>query len=118
MRSDMPGAERKLWAKLKSKQLGGFRFRRQHPVGPYFLDFYCPDVKLCVEVDGDQHGHPAAMEKDKKRTLFLESKNICVIRFWNGDVFENLEGVLDMILDQAMNLKREADIMRDETPSP
>jgi very-short-patch-repair endonuclease len=118
LRSDMPRAERKLWAKLKNKQLGGFRFRCQHPIGPYFLDFYCPDVKLFVELDGGQHTLDAALIHDAKRTAFLENNDICVLRFWNAEVVENLNGVVTAILDQAMNLKREIEILRDKSSSP
>lgn len=118
LRNGMPGAERKLWAKLKGKQVGGFRFRRQHPVGVYILDFYCPEVRLCIELDGDQHAEAQAIKRDQTRTSFLEQKGICVIRFWNAEVFENLEGVVETIYAHAANLKREAEMMRDGTPSP
>ena len=118
LRGDMPNAERKLWSRLKGKQLGGFRFRRQHPVGPYFLDFYCPDIKLCIELDGDQHAQESAIKHDEARTHFLEQKEICVLRFWNNQIYEGIDNVLEEILEQALNFEREQSIMRDKIPSP
>ncbi|MGO8914829.1 MAG: endonuclease domain-containing protein [Stellaceae bacterium] len=89
-------AEIRLWSRLRRKQLEGFRFRRQHPMGPYVVDFFCPDAKLVVEVDGGQHAESAS---DVVRTRWLEAQGYRVIRFWNNDVLGNTEGVLLSILD-------------------
>jgi very-short-patch-repair endonuclease len=87
-------AETRLWSHLRRKQLEGFRFRRQHPLGPYVVDFFCAANKLIVEVDGGQHA-----EDSDVRTKWLEAHGYRVIRFWNNDVLANTEGVLLMILD-------------------
>jgi len=91
LRKRMTDAERRLWSKLRMRQVEGFRFRRQAPVGPYVVDFICLELKLIVEVDGGQHAMPQA---DAKRTAWLESEGYRVIRFWNNDVLKNTEGVL------------------------
>lgn len=114
----MPNAEKVLWKELRRKNLGEFKFRRQHPVGPYFLDFYCPEIKLCIELDGDQHDDAHAKIHDSKRTEFLKEKDIHVLRFWNNDVYQNLESVLESILEQSFYLKRELEMQCDAVPSP
>jgi len=114
----MPPAEVILWSKMKGRQLSGFRFRRQHPVGSYFLDFYCPEIKLCIELDGDQHGQEQALIRDRDRTSFLEDKNITVLRFWNNEIYDNVDGVLEAILEQALSLGKEIKIRRDGISSP
>lgn len=90
-------AEAKLWSCLRNRQLGGYKFRRQHPAVGYVLDFYCPSAKLAVEVDGGVHLHPERSEYDRQRTLDLESLGIKVIRFWNSEVLTNLPEVLKCI---------------------
>jgi len=80
----------------------GVAFRRQHPVGPYILDFYCSTAKLAIELDGDQHA--LQREYDDARTKFLNEKGIQVLRFWNIDLKENLEGVLDTICARVLEL--------------
>jgi very-short-patch-repair endonuclease len=87
-------AEIRLWSRLRRKQLGGFRFRRQQPLGPYVVDLFCPQAKLIIEVDGGQHA-----EESDTRTKWLEARGYRVIRFWNNDVLGNTEGVLLTILD-------------------
>jgi very-short-patch-repair endonuclease len=87
-------AEIRLWSRLRRQQLEGFRFRRQHPIGPYVVDFFCAEAKLIVEVDGGQHADDSAT-----RTRWLEARGYRVIRFWNNEVLANTEGVLITILD-------------------
>ncbi len=96
LRRAMTDAESKLWFALRRDQLQGLSFRRQHPVGPYTLDFYCPALRLAIELDGGQHAEQTR-EADRKRTLWLAEKGIVVLRFWNNDVLQNLEGVWDEI---------------------
>ena len=93
LRHNMTEAETRLWRALRRGQFNGLRFRRQHPVGPFTLDFYCPSLRLAIELDGGQH---ALQQKqaDERRTRFLSEKNIAVIRYWNNDIFGNLRGVL------------------------
>ena len=95
----MPKAEQVLWAKLKNKQLNGYKFRRQYSVNQYIMDFYCPQVKLGIEVDGSSHFRESDIRSDEKRTLHMKTYGIQIIRFTNNEIYENLEGVLNSILD-------------------
>jgi primosomal protein N' (replication factor Y) len=96
LRSNPTEAERRLWHHLRRRQLGGFRFRRQHPIGSYITDFVCLAARLIVEVDGGQHADSPA---DIRRTAWLESRGYRVLRFWNSDVLTNTDGVLTVIRD-------------------
>ena len=86
--------EQKLWLVLRGGQLGK-SFRRQHPVGPYILDFYCASAKLAIELDGSQHFDRKAY--DDARTRFLQTKGIRVLRYWNNELIENYDGVVEAI---------------------
>ena len=97
LRNNLTPSEAKLWVLLKDSQLENRKFRRQHSVGPYVLDFYCPSEKLCIELDGDSHYTEAGFEYDTARTEILNSLNIRVLRFENKEVFENPEGILEEI---------------------
>jgi very-short-patch-repair endonuclease len=100
----MTDAERKLWRSLKGSQMEGLSFRRQHPVGRYVLDFYCAPVGLAVELDGGQHGEPAVLKSDMRREDWLKGKGIRVLRFWNGDVMDEFDGVLEAIRREVLQL--------------
>lgn len=102
----MPEAERRLWVRLRNRGLGGFRFRRQHTVGPYVADFACVEARLVIELDGEQHGLPDAQAHDVARNAFMEREGWLVLRFWNNDVYGNMDGVLETILDAAENSVR------------
>jgi very-short-patch-repair endonuclease len=92
LRKNAIDAERRLWRCLRQKQIDGFRFRRQQPIGPYIGDFFCPQAALILEIDGGQH---AAQEtEDSVRTAWLEARGYRVLRFWNNDVLRNTPGVL------------------------
>jgi very-short-patch-repair endonuclease len=95
LRRNLTDAERKLWWKLRHRQVGGYRFRRQVPIGPYIVDFACLSHRLLIELDGSQHGENIAY--DQARTRWLGSRGYRVLRFWNGDVLQDLEGVLETI---------------------
>ena len=97
LRHDMTPSERMLWKHLSRRQLDGWRFRRQHGYGPYIMDFYCPVLKLCIEVDGEIHQTDYVQEKDEDRTEFLESNGIKVIRFTNDEIKNDLPDVLERI---------------------
>jgi very-short-patch-repair endonuclease len=90
--------ELRLWLHLKNRNLGGFKFRRQHPIPPYVVDFVCLEQKLIVELDGGQHAEQIA--RDAERTAYLESKGFRVIRFWNDDALKQTDAVLEEILRQ------------------
>ena len=91
-------AEVTLWQFLKKSQVGGLKFRRQHSVGEFVLDFYCPEIKLGIELDGEVHNTPMAYERDMIRTKFLNQNGISVLRYHNDVVFNNAQGIIDSIL--------------------
>lgn len=93
--------ERLLWSRLRAGQLSGLKFRRQHPVGPYIADFACFELKLLIELDGDTHGTEAQMRRDASRTAFLKQAGWQVLRFWNVDIVDSLDGVLQQIEEAA-----------------
>ena len=97
LRNDMPAAETVVWSRLRRKQVCGCKFRRQYSVGPYVLDFYCPALKLAVEIDGDSHFVADANDYDEQRQAFIESFGVRFLRFANRQVSEDLEGVLEAI---------------------
>ena len=95
LRRPMTPQETKLWQHLRGKQLYGIKFRRQHPIFRFILDFYCPQYKLVIEIDGESHAEPDQQRYDEARTAWLEEEQgLRVIRFANQDVDTNLEGVL------------------------
>ena len=104
LRAEQTDAERRLWALLGGRRLGGFKFRRQHPINGYFADFACAAAKLVVEADGGQHAERAA--DDARRTADLEAAGWRVIRFWNNDILQNTEGVAQAILDEIRGARR------------
>ncbi len=97
MRTDPTNAEDKLWRRLRNRQLAGAKFRRQHPVGQYIVDFYCHEANLAIELDGSGHEDADQADYDRNRSAELESAGITVIRFWNYEVWDDLEGVLTTI---------------------
>lgn len=92
----MTDAERIMWFRLRDRRLGGFKFKRQWTIGRYVVDFCCIEQRLIVEIDGGQHG----AERDAFRTSALQGADYRVIRFWNNEVRENLEGVLTKLLEE------------------
>ena len=96
LRHSQTPAEIKLWAALKAHQLEGIQFRRQHPIGEYIVDFCAPTRKLIIELDGSPHLNQ--QEYDAQRTKFMESKGYRVLRFWNNDVMNHIDGVIEIIL--------------------
>jgi very-short-patch-repair endonuclease len=91
-------AERTLWARLRSKQLRGAKFRRQQPVGPYIVDFINFDSRLVVEIDGGQHNEEEMRHKDEDRTMWLRERGYQVLRFWDNEVLKNVDSVLEKML--------------------
>jgi len=98
LRRDMPRAEVILWSRLKNKQVNGFKFRRQYSVGPYIVDFYCPELRLAIEVDGDSHFQKGAYEYDGQREKYIKQFNVRFLRFTNLEVYNNLNDVLDAVV--------------------
>jgi len=97
LRRNQTDAERILWNQLRNLQLDGVKFRRQHPIGNYIVDFVSLDRKLIIELDGGQHNEEQVKEKDAQRTKWFESEGYKVFRFWDNDVLSNTEGVILLI---------------------
>jgi len=97
LRSNLTSAEAFLWLRLKNSQLEGRKFRRQHSVGNYILDFYCPSEKLAIELDGMMHFTEDGLKIDENRTAYLNLMGINVLRFENAEVFDYTEEVLEKI---------------------
>jgi very-short-patch-repair endonuclease len=102
LRKHMTDAEQALWQRIRLNQLQ-VKFRRQTPIGSYFVDFYCHEFGLVVELDGSQHIDQ--VEYDEARTLYLQSLGLRVIRFWNNDVLLNIETVLEEIMRELGSIK-------------
>ena len=96
MRQDPTDAEKLMWERLRAKRLNGYKFRRQMPIDRFIVDFACFDSKLVVKLDGGQHDKRVAY--DEMRTSVINREGFRVLRFWNDEVFENLDGVLTTIL--------------------
>ena len=89
-----------LWNLLKNRQFHNLKFKRQQPIGDYIVDFICKEARIIIEIDGGQHNEPENIEYDKTRTDYLNNLGYKVIRFWNNEIYENIEGV-------ALRLKEE-----------
>ena len=100
LRSNMPGPETRLWSRLRARQLQGLKFRRQHGIGPYIVDFYCPERSLVIEVDGDSHADTDQIVKDQLRDTYFRSLGLRVIRYFNDDIVKNLAGVLEDLVEK------------------
>ena len=97
LRQKSTEAEKKLWSLLRNRQLKGKKFRRQHAIANYILDFYCHECKLRIELDGNVHTTIGAKKYDTSRTVLLKEIGITVLRFWNGEVLQNTSKVLQVI---------------------
>ena len=106
LRHNMTDAEILLWSRIQNKQLCGYKFRRQHSIGGYIVDFYCPKLKLAIELDGGQHNQEENIIYDEERTRYLNSLNIKVIRYWNYEVLESINDVLDDIVNKMMDVTK------------
>ena len=95
-------AERKLWMRLRDRQVNGAKFRRQQPIGRYIVDFFCPESKLVVELDGGHHADQ--VEADMRRADFLTKSGYRVLRFWDNDVLADTEAVLQKIVNELIPL--------------
>jgi very-short-patch-repair endonuclease len=95
LRKNLTDVENKLWSQLRGRQLSGVKFRRQHPIGPFIVDFCCVERGLVVELDGSQHAERSAT--DERRTRLIERFGYRVLRFWDNEVLSNLYGVLERI---------------------
>ena len=98
LRKNLTSQEKTLWNLVKNRQINNRKFRRQVPIGNYIVDFLCKEKSLVIELDGGQHNQLINIDYDNKRTEYLESCGYKVIRFWNNDVDNNLEGVYETLL--------------------
>jgi len=114
LRKNSTDAERKIWKIARNRQVLGLKFFRQYGVGNYILDFYCPQIKLAIEIDGEQHNKPDNANKDDTRTKYLKNLNIFVLRFWNNDVLQNLSGIYDKTLKTAKELLPASSLNKEE----
>ena len=105
LRNHSTTAEAALWRALKGRGAGGYKFRRQQGIGPYVLDFYCPEIRLCVELDGTSHDYK--YDYDEQRTAFLAKQGIRVVRFRNEQVWTCFEGVVEEIVRIAKEIEQE-----------
>ena len=112
----MPPAEIILWARLKSKQLNRLKFRRQHSVGAYIIDFYCPEHKLAIEVDGSTHLGSDTIGYDQERQREIENLGIRFLRFTNTNIYSNIEGVLNRILIEVMSRPVKKEKQKENSP--
>jgi very-short-patch-repair endonuclease len=97
LRKNATGAERRLWGRLRRRQVGGFKFRRQHLIGPYICDFVSMEGRIVVELDGSQHLNEVPY--DSRREAYLKAQGFRTLRFWNAQVMSELESVLDTIFE-------------------
>jgi very-short-patch-repair endonuclease len=102
LRNNATDAERHLWRHLSRRQLGGFKFSRQIPVGPFICDFLCRERGLAIELDGGQQAERT--RQDARRTAYLNTEGVTVLRFWNNEVLANTNGVLELILTELERL--------------
>ena len=101
LRRQLTDAEQVLWSALRDSRMQGIKFRRQHPFGPYVLDFFCVNAQLAVELDGGIHDQPEQKDYDAERTAFLEANGLRVLRFRNEEIADKLDDVMRAILEAA-----------------
>ncbi|WP_349927343.1 endonuclease domain-containing protein [Acinetobacter sp. A1-4-2] len=105
MRHTATDAENLMWQILRAKRFMNLKFRRQHVIKPYIVDFYCHEIGLVIELDGGQHGTDDALEYDAERTKFLEALGLTVLRYWNHDMLGRLDVVLEHLWQVCTGLK-------------
>jgi very-short-patch-repair endonuclease len=112
LRSNMTDAEARIWRALRRNQINNASFRRQHPMGPFILDFYCPALRLGIEIDGGQHSFDENRLSDERRSQWFSERGILIVRFWNNDVLANTAGVLSELARVVVYR------IRGQTPTP
>jgi type I restriction enzyme M protein len=105
LRKNQTNAEKLLWGLLRNQQLAGAKFRRQHPLPPYVLDFYCHPLRLAIELDGGQHAMDPIRRYDQRRTASIEKAGITVLRFWNHEMLSNPSGIIELLWYEVQNRK-------------
>ena len=118
LRRDQTDVERRLWSRLRSRRMAGWKFRHQMPVGRFVVDFCCPDAWLIVELDGGQHSRENDVARDRLRSGELEAAGYLAVRFWNDEVVENLDGVCDTVLNLLQGASSDLDNVVPTDPGP
>jgi very-short-patch-repair endonuclease len=93
-------AEKLIWRWLRGRRFSSYKFRRQHPLGEYYLDFFCEEAERAIELDGSRHGHPDKQAHDTEREKFLKSRGVKTLRFWNSHLRRNAQSVRDIIFNE------------------
>ena len=106
----MTEAEKFVWARVRREQIGGFKFRRQHPLGPFIVDFVCLERKLVLELDGGQHAEPERADYDARRSAWLKERGYRVYRIWNGIATSEWEGVAERIWQLLQDVTADPDV--------
>ena len=106
LRNNLTKAEVIVWQHLKGRQVNNCKFRRQYSIGPFVLDFYCPELKLAIEIDGSSHDHEDAQAYDQERQKYIEALGITFLRFTNEQVYKNIESVVMSINEKSLQLKQ------------
>ncbi len=115
LRQSMTDAERHLWTKIRMKQLKGYQFYRQKPIGDYIVDFFCPRAKLVIEVDGSQHSSDEMTEYDRIRDEHMRGLGLRVLRFTNIEVLANIEGIIESIIENMQEIPLSPPLRKGET---
>ena len=100
LRKQETWAEKLMWSWLRNRRFSRYKFRRQHPVGVYALDFFCEEASLCIELDGGQHGFPGQQKHDLERETFLQSLGIKTLRIWNSRLRRDAQSIRDTIFNE------------------
>lgn len=103
LRKTSTDVERLLWSRLRAGRFENMKFRRQHPIGSYIVDFVCLERKLVIELDGGQHAMPEEIMKDRRRDVWLEKEGYMVLRFWDNEVLTNTDEVLEVIRERLLD---------------
>ncbi len=115
LRRNMTDSENRMWYYLRNRRLGGYKFVREYVIGKYIADFVCREKKLILEIDGGQHME--AIEYDLRVTKYLESRGYRVLRIWNHDVFKNMQGVMDSVLNLLESVLTPTTLIPNPSPS-
>ena len=114
LRKNSTDSERVIWNLVRNRQIMGLKFFRQYGIDSYIADFYCPQIKLAIEADGGQHNFDLNSDLDKKRTDYLNSRGIEVLRFWNHEILQNKEGVFGTIIKKIKELLPTSSLVKEE----
>ena len=104
LRKKQTDAEKVFWSHVRGRQFHGMRFHRQYSIGPYILDFYCPENRIAIELDGGQHNDPEKIKHDALRSEYIKAQGIDILRFWDHEILLEIQAVLDKIEERFNSL--------------